>query len=102
MHFTILVKTVFMFYHRSDLLFDYQWQTQDDDPKLRGEPDSSLFNRHQGWEVLYLINKFGSRHKLEMKSVGNKIERMIHDHLPADVRSQEKVSRWLQDHWSQY
>lgn len=56
------------FYQRSDLLYTYQWETRGDGPKLRGEPDHSLFSRHQGWEVLYLINKIGEIHKVQTVS----------------------------------
>lgn len=90
------------FYQRSHLLYTYQWETRDDDPRLRGEPDHSLFNRHQGWEVLYLINKFGERYQVQTVSAGNKLERMIKQHLPGDVRSQDKVRQWLYDNWSRY
>ena len=91
-----------MFYHKSDLIYSYQWETYDDDPKLRGEPDHSLFNRHQGWEVLYLINKLGEAYHIELKSAGNKMERMIREHLPSNIRSQVNVKQWIRDHWNQY
>jgi hypothetical protein len=28
-----------------------------DNPKISGVPDSTLFNRNEGYEVLYLINR---------------------------------------------
>ena len=91
-----------MFCYRSDLQFTYKWETREDDPKLRNEPDSSLFNRQQGWEVLYLINKFGESYYMQGKAIGQKLEKMIRNHLPGEVRSQERVKQWLYDNWSRY
>lgn len=91
-----------MFYYKADLIYTYEWETGEDDPRLRGEPDHSLFNRRQGWEVLYLINKFGAEYHIELKSAGEKIEKMINKYLPSDVRSQLLVKAWLVENWSSY
>ena len=49
---------------KSDLEYDdYSWTAYgDDDPEVTGEPDSTLFNRNEGYEVLYLINKMAEIH----------------------------------------
>ena len=87
----------------SDLKYNYSGTaTKNDDPKLRGEPDRSLFNRHEKYEVLYLINKFAEKYNLKQISSGHKVERLIHDHLPSDVRSQEHVVQWLASNWEKY
>ncbi len=85
------------YYSKADMLFTYEWSTREDDPALRGEPDSSLFNRHQGWEVLYMINKIMAKKGYMTVSTGNKIERLIKEHLPSDVRSQERVIKWVEE-----
>lgn len=85
-----------MAYKRSDMLYTYSWEhTQEDDPKLRGEPDSSMFNRREGYEVLYLINKFLTKKNKQTTAAGNTAERAIHNELPSHVRSQENVMTWL-------
>lgn len=87
-------------YKKSDLLYTYSWTAiGKDDPKITGKPDSTLFNRHEGYEVLYLINEFMNEKNLISVSSGNKIERMIHNELPSNVRSQENVIKWLKDNW---
>jgi hypothetical protein len=41
----------------SDLKYKYSWTTvDDDDPRLTGKPDSTLLNRHEGYEV-FLVPK---------------------------------------------
>lgn len=84
---------------RSDLKYSgYSWTVyRDDDSKVTGPPDSTLFNRKEGYEVLYLINKMAKD-----KSTGYKIEMMLHDHLPGSVRSQKNVAEWVKNNWEEY
>ncbi len=88
---------------KSDLQYDYSWTAIDgDNPKVTGQPDSTLFNRNEGYEVLYLINKLAELWNLKQKASCLKIERMIKKHLPSDVRSQINVKKWLADNWKNY
>lgn len=89
-----------MFCYRSNLIYTYQLDTREDDPRLRNEPITH-FNR-RCWEVLYLIYKSGKRFKLQTKEAGRKPEPMIHDHLPGDLRSQENLVKWRYDSWTRF
>ncbi len=86
---------------KSDLVFtDYEWTAYgNDDPKIIGKPDSTLFSRKEGYEVLYLINKIASDNNFKKKQSGLKIEKMIHKDLPGEVRSQENVVNWITKNW---
>ena len=44
---------------RSELMYnDYTWtHTPGDDPRVSGEPDNTMLNRKEGYEMLYFINK---------------------------------------------
>jgi len=85
-----------------DLAYSYQsGATKGDDPKLRGNPDHSLFSRNEKYEVLYLINKFCEKHSLN-KASALKTERMIHAGLPATTHSQVNVVAWLEKNWNSY
>jgi hypothetical protein len=86
-------------YKKSDLKRNYQWKTTEDDPKLRNEPDSSLFSRHEGWEVLYLANKFAAKKGLSSTSSLHKLEDLLAEKLPSTTHSQEKVYKWLDENW---
>lgn len=81
-------------YKKSDMVYDdYSWTAyENDDPKVSGEPDSTLFNRHEGYEVLYMINKIASS-----TSNGKKIEKLIHNELPSNIRKQSSVKDWIED-----
>lgn len=88
------------FYKRSDMLYSYSWAADGgDNPRLTGEPDNSLFNRTEGYEVLYLINKFGEATGRTTIAAGNKAERMIKHDLPGDIRTQIGVKNWLNSNW---
>jgi len=90
---------------RSDLKYekDYSWTAvKGDDPKVTGEPDSTLFNRTEGYEVLYLINKLAGKWDFKTLSQGLKMEEMIKKHLPSDKRSQSNVAAWIKDNWAKY
>ncbi len=82
---------------------DYQWSAYgSDDPKVTGHPDSILFNRHQGYEVLYLINKLMVFWQFNTIAHGQKLERLIRNYLPINIRSQQNVAEWLRVNWSRF
>lgn len=86
---------------KSDLFYtDYSWTAvAGDDPKVTGKPDSTFLNRNEGYEVLYFINKFMEMYDLKNKSTATKIEKMIRNELPGDIRSQENVKKWVAMNW---
>lgn len=88
---------------KSDLKYTYSWTAVDgDDPKISGNPDSTKFNRHEGYEVLYLINKLSEIWKFKQKSSALKLEKMIKEHLPSNIQSQEGVKNWLKTNWDNH
>lgn len=91
---------------KSDLQYDYpKSTTSGDDPKNRGEPDSSLLNRDEWYEMRYFCNKFANGHKVGDMSkydIARKTERIIKEHLPGDVRSHENVTKWIVENWKHY
>jgi len=88
---------------KSDLQYRYPTgPTENDDPSKRGAPDSSLLNRHEWYEVLYFVNKFTNTRGNSLASEAKKAERLIHKHLPSNVRSHENVTTWLVNNWNTY
>lgn len=86
---------------RSDLIEDYSWTALgNDDPKLRGKPDSVLLNRHEGYEVLNFINRFAEKHSFKNKNSGLKAEKLIRNDLPSNQRSHQHVTSWLEKNWN--
>lgn len=92
-----------MLFNKSDLKYTYSWTAiSGDNPRVRGEPDSTMFNRNEGYEVLYLINKLAEKWEWKQTSSCVKLEKIIKEYLPSDVRSQENVKKWLADNWKKY
>lgn len=86
---------------KSDLHYnDYSWTTYiGDNPKVTGEPDSTLLNRKEGYEIIYFINKFSEIHELKAKSSALKIEKMIRNEVPSNLRSQQNIKEWIEINW---
>lgn len=90
---------------KNNLLFkdEYSWTTiAPDDPSIRGNTDNKMFNRREGYEVLYLINQVAEEMKLrklfsyyELQYSYYELEYMIRKRLPSNIRSRSKVKAWL-------
>jgi hypothetical protein len=83
---------------KSNLYYkDYAWTVYSkNDPKISGKPDDTLFDRTEGHEMLYLINKLMMIWSYRFVNTGNKIEKLIHDKLPANHNNQEEVKDWVE------
>ena len=88
---------------KSDLQHQYSWTAiPGDDPRVSGEPDSTLLNRKEGYEILYFINKFAEINGFKQKASGLKVEKMIQQHVPKDIHSQKNIKEWLEKNWNKY
>ncbi|MNZ94143.1 hypothetical protein D3C78_1132440 [compost metagenome] len=89
-------------FKESDMQYRYSAvHTKQDNPKLRGEPDSSLLSRTEKYEILYFVNKLAEKWKFTTIAGCQKIERLIHK-APSDLRSQEHVMNWIVANWEKY
>ena len=85
-------------FSRSDLKFLYNWKPiPNDDPRISGTPGTTLFNRNEGFEMLYLINTFAEKHGILEKDICSQIEKSIKKELPLNLRSQIHVIEWLDE-----
>lgn len=81
---------------RSDLKYTYKWKSiPEDDPRISGDPDTTLFNRNEGLEVLYLINKFLELFDINSIEIGEIVEKLIREEIPGNLRSQIHAFEWL-------
>lgn len=85
-----------LFSKRNLIYKDYRWAPYTiNDPRIYGKPDDTLFNRTEGNEVIYLINKLMVLWDYRFSNTGNKMEKLIHDRLPSGIISQEDVKDWI-------
>lgn len=82
---------------KSDLLLKHYSETAfgGDNPKITGKPDSTLFNRNEVYEVVYMINKVLGFINGANLAKAYQLEKLIDEKLPSNTRSQEKVFNWL-------
>jgi hypothetical protein len=82
---------------RDNLRYSYNWRPiPEDDPRISGEPDSTLFNRNEGLEILFIINTYREKYGLSDLSQCEIIERIIKEVVPRNFRSQIHVFEWLE------
>jgi hypothetical protein len=86
----------------SDMQYrDYQWTAYpNDNPRVTGKPDSTRFNRHEGYEVLYLINALAEEWNFKNVASCLKMEKMIRVKLPSDAIMQVNVKEWIRQNWN--
>lgn len=81
---------------KSDLKHDYSWTSKPgENPKFEGTPDSNLFDREDGHEVLYVINEYAKRNDITDKEKGLEMESHIHNNLGKEITTQRDVTDWL-------
>jgi hypothetical protein len=95
---------------RNDLHYkDYVWTVyKDDSPNYIKIPDTLVLNKKEGYEVLDFIDKLEIKIELDQKvlnqevnsyDVCKKLERMIHDELPKDIRTHKEIEEWIRANW---
>jgi len=73
---------------------NYTWLANDTSTVIT-QPDRRVFDRDSGNEVLRMINFFG-KHVGELTiNDGQKVENLIMNELPLEVKSQLSVFNWL-------
>jgi hypothetical protein len=75
---------------------DYKWSTYPhNDPHVYGKPDATAFDKEEGNEMVYLINRLMILWDYRFANTGNKIEKLIHDQLPVEIHAQDEVQNWV-------
>ncbi len=85
---------------QDDLIYHYQWSKyQPNDPRISGAPDSTVFNKHEGQETLYIINILADHLAWDVRGFGKKVEQLIHYQLPGGIVRQDETIQWIKDNW---
>ena len=80
----------------------YDWSKQINHEDLMETPDRRAFDAANGNQVVYLINFFGSSvGKLTMED-GQRLEKLIREALPSDLKSELAVFNWLKGKYLYY
>ncbi len=80
---------------KSHLQGKYSWEAvANDDPKAI-KFDARLFNRREGYEVIPMIQKVVNHFDYETETNVHRVEALIQDELPGNVRDLNNVFEWL-------
>ncbi len=78
----------------------YSWKATGGDDPAAIRIDAKLFNRHEGYEVVPMIQKVVNHLDYENEADVHRIEAAIGDGLPGNVRGRKNVLEWLIEHLS--
>jgi hypothetical protein len=84
-----------MLFLKEHLSGNYQWAIESRNSFFSGSPTRRLFDRLNGFQVLYIINSFGEQSENFSVEEGKKIESLILNHLPLNPFSELSVINWL-------
>lgn len=73
---------------------DYNWSTMIS-YELTRLPDRRAFDSKNGDQLIYIINSFGNSIGKLSAHDGQKLERLIRQNLPPDLKSEIAVFNWL-------
>ena len=85
---------------KSMLIGTYSWQAVDVDHPEAIKFDAHLFNRHEGYEVIPMIQKVVDHFDFETEADVQRVEKVIMEELPGNVRGQKNVLAWLIEYLS--
>jgi hypothetical protein len=84
-----------MQFYKEDLLEnDYDWD-EASDILFSGEPTRRLFNRHNGNQVLFIINHIAGLSPDFSIAEGQRMEKQLRNQLPLEAKSEISVLNWL-------
>jgi hypothetical protein len=84
---------------KSDLKYRYSDAAERVDPMQLDEPDAAYLNRQEWYQVLYFVNMFANVYGKGSTGVARHAEKLLHEHLPRDLRSHDKITQWLLNYW---
>ena len=73
----------------------YSWKATGGDNPNAIRIDARLFNRHEGYEVIPMIQKVVNHFDFSSKADVQQVEKLIGSELPGNVRGRKKVFDWL-------
>lgn len=74
---------------------NYKWEIGLNHSAQNNEPDRRIFNRFNGYQVLFIINYFGTSLGKMTFTDGLQIEELISSQLPNEAKSELSVFNWL-------
>lgn len=77
----------------------YSWHATERDDPHKIKIDAVMFNRNEGYEVIPMVQKVADTFGFESVDDVKRIESVIPDELPGNVRSRKNVYNWLVEYF---
>ena len=77
----------------------YSWHAAEGDDPTKRRADAIMFNRKEGYEVRLMIQKICNTFGFTSEEDVKRVESVIANELPGNVRSQENVYNWLVEYF---
>jgi hypothetical protein len=77
----------------------YSWHAAEHDDPHKIKFDAVMFNRKEGYEVIPMIQKVADTFGFETVDDVKRVEAVIANELPGNVRSRENVYNWLVEYF---
>ena len=74
---------------------NYNWT---DEMVFSGTPSRRIFDRHNGNQLLFIINSFAAETGAIPEEMVSKLEDLLINQLPLEVKSEISVLKWLKEH----
>ncbi|HEX5024011.1 MAG TPA: hypothetical protein VFV68_02010 [Agriterribacter sp.] len=84
-----------MLFSKEHLLGQYEWTIDPINALFTGFPTRRIFDRLNGWQVLFLINCLALLSDSFSVDEGRALENLIQDRLPLNTQSETSVYNWL-------
>ena len=84
-------------FSKDDLVYraSYQWiPVEEKNHQFKGDPNSTKFNKYDGYQMLYIVNKILDHCSVKTTKLGKYIEVLIYIQLPPDINNQRQVYFW--------
>lgn len=78
---------------------NYHWQAGKGDDPTKRRADAIMFNRKEGYEVRLMVQKICSAFGFTTVEDVHRVEAVIAEELPGNVRSQANVYNWLVEYF---
>ncbi|HTD92863.1 MAG TPA: hypothetical protein VK644_03590 [Chitinophagaceae bacterium] len=86
-----------MLFQKENMLGSHYAWTEQEAAYLNGTPSRRLFDRFNGYQVLFIINYYASQERGFTVEVGQQIENKVLNELPMDAKSEKSVFQWLRE-----
>jgi hypothetical protein len=84
-----------MLFLKEHLTGHYSWNDTIEQSNYTGGASRRLFDRFNGYQVLFIINLYKSLSETFSIEDGQQVEQQIIDHLPLGIKSEISVFNWL-------